>query len=123
MIRSMTGFGSAAREQDGARCSVEIRSVNNRFFKASMRLPSDFEALEPDIESADEAKKFCDKLQLILRYLGISDADMEKGQMRTLEWVFVAITHDYTSRNGQCKLRIITTGHILTTINSILLYH
>lgn len=37
---------------------------------------------EPDIESAQEAKKFCEKLQLILRYLGVSDADMEKGQMR-----------------------------------------
>lgn len=37
---------------------------------------------EPDIESSDEAKKFCEQLQLILRYIGISDADMEKGQMR-----------------------------------------
>lgn len=37
---------------------------------------------EPEIESADEAKKFCEELQLILRYLDISDADMEKGQMR-----------------------------------------
>lgn len=37
---------------------------------------------EPDISSAQEAKKFCEELQLILRYVGISDADMEKGQMR-----------------------------------------
>ena len=41
MIRSMTGFGSATTELEGARCSVEIRSVNNRFFKCSMRLPGD----------------------------------------------------------------------------------
>jgi aspartyl-tRNA(Asn)/glutamyl-tRNA(Gln) amidotransferase subunit B len=37
---------------------------------------------EPDITSSEEAKKFCGELQLILRYVGISDADMEKGQMR-----------------------------------------
>ncbi|MFH0852027.1 MAG: Asp-tRNA(Asn)/Glu-tRNA(Gln) amidotransferase subunit GatB [bacterium] len=37
---------------------------------------------EPDIRSGIEAKKFCQELQLILRYLGVSDADMEKGQMR-----------------------------------------
>jgi aspartyl-tRNA(Asn)/glutamyl-tRNA(Gln) amidotransferase subunit B len=37
---------------------------------------------EPDIRSAKEARKFAEELQLILRYLGVSDADMEKGQMR-----------------------------------------
>lgn len=37
---------------------------------------------EPDIESGSEAKLFCQELQQILRSLGVSDADMEKGQMR-----------------------------------------
>lgn len=37
---------------------------------------------EPDITSGKEAKKFCEQLQLILRYLGVSNANMEKGEMR-----------------------------------------
>jgi len=37
---------------------------------------------EPDITSGYEAKKFAEELQLIFRYLGVSDADMEKGLMR-----------------------------------------
>ena len=37
---------------------------------------------EPDITSAKEARDFAEKLHLIMHYLGVSDADMEKGQMR-----------------------------------------
>jgi len=37
---------------------------------------------EPDIETGAEARLFCQNLQQICRYLGISDADMEKGHMR-----------------------------------------
>ena len=37
---------------------------------------------KPDITSGEQAVAFAKELQLILRYLGISDADMEKGQMR-----------------------------------------
>ncbi len=37
---------------------------------------------EPDLRSATDTRKFATELQLILRYLGVSDADMEKGQMR-----------------------------------------
>ena len=37
---------------------------------------------KPDLRSAEEAKAFVTKLRAILRYLGTSDADMEKGNLR-----------------------------------------
>jgi len=37
---------------------------------------------EPDIENGEQARIFCTRLQQICRYLGISDANMEKGNMR-----------------------------------------
>jgi len=37
---------------------------------------------EPDLNSGEEASAFAQEFQLILRYLGVSDADMEKGQLR-----------------------------------------
>ena len=37
---------------------------------------------KPDIRSSEQILKFAKEYQLILRYLGASDADMEKGQMR-----------------------------------------
>ncbi len=37
---------------------------------------------EPDIRSADEATEYLKKLRSILRYIEVSDADMEKGNFR-----------------------------------------
>jgi aspartyl-tRNA(Asn)/glutamyl-tRNA(Gln) amidotransferase subunit B len=39
-------------------------------------------ATEPDLRSAKEARQFAEELHLIMHYLNVSDADMEKGQMR-----------------------------------------
>ena len=37
---------------------------------------------EPDIALGKEARQFCEELRLIFRYLDVSEANMEKGQMR-----------------------------------------
>ena len=50
MIRSMTGFGAASAEVDGARFVVEVRSLNGKYFKAMIRLPEELQGLEAEIE-------------------------------------------------------------------------
>ena len=50
MLISMTGFGSASADDHGIACSVEIRTVNNRFFKAVIKLPDKLANLEPEID-------------------------------------------------------------------------
>ena len=52
MIRSMTGFGAADGEVGGARVSVEIRSVNHRFFSPSIKLPGALARWEGDVRDA-----------------------------------------------------------------------
>ena len=37
---------------------------------------------EPDIRSAEEAREYVEKLQLIMRYIGVSDCKMQEGSMR-----------------------------------------
>ena len=51
MIISMTGFGDAAAERGGTHYAVEIRSLNNRFFKPVIKLPDVISGLEPELES------------------------------------------------------------------------
>ncbi|MFG0248731.1 MAG: YicC/YloC family endoribonuclease [Phycisphaeraceae bacterium JB051] len=51
MIRSMTGFGQAANQIDGVHYAVEIRSVNNRYFKSTIRVPEELASLETELET------------------------------------------------------------------------
>ena len=50
MLLSMTGFGEARCHQDGLAVSVEVRCINSRYLKLSIRTTDGFGALEPQIE-------------------------------------------------------------------------
>ena len=67
MIVSMTGFGDATAERDGTHYSVEIRSLNNRFFKAIIKLPDNVSGLEPEIETTLREKLGRGSITFILK--------------------------------------------------------
>ncbi len=52
MIRSMTGFGAADGNVGGVLVSVELRSVNHRFFNPSIKLPGALSRWEPEVREA-----------------------------------------------------------------------
>lgn len=51
MISSMTGFGGASTEDGGRHLSVEVRSLNSRYYKGQVRTPEGLQSLEAEIES------------------------------------------------------------------------
>ena len=51
MIKSMTGYGSAKGTVEGLEISVELKSVNNRYLDASVRMPRSFLFAEDAVKS------------------------------------------------------------------------
>ncbi len=47
----MTGYGEASAHEAGVHYFLEVRSLNGKYFKASIRLPEELEGLEPELES------------------------------------------------------------------------
>ena len=56
MIKSMTAFGRARSTVNGKDISIEIRSVNNRFFDCSTKIPRSFSYLEEKIKPYLQSK-------------------------------------------------------------------
>ena len=53
---------------------------------------------EPDLHSAEDAVAFMKEVQLVLRYLGVSDADLERGQMRADANISISATDTLGTR-------------------------
>lgn len=51
MLLSMTGFGEAHRRSDGVAVAVEVRTINNRYFKLALKCGEGYGLLEPEIEN------------------------------------------------------------------------
>lgn len=75
MIRSMTGFGRCEVEEDDKKISVEMKSVNHRYFEASIKMPKALGAFESAIR--DELKKYIErgKVDVFITYEDLSEAD------------------------------------------------
>ncbi len=78
MIRSMTGFGDAAIQADGVHYSVELRSLNNKYFKCLIRLPELFQGMEAELESQLRKRVSRGSFTLSVKYKAGDDQSISK---------------------------------------------
>ncbi|MDY6285069.1 MAG: YicC/YloC family endoribonuclease [Hallerella sp.] len=77
-IISMTGYGKDEFKLHGTQCTVEVRSVNNRFLEISCHLPKTFSYLEFALK--EEVKKFLARGSVNLT---VTFGDSEEGSVPT----------------------------------------
>ena len=63
----MTGFGEAHHQGDGVAISIELRTINSRYFKLAVRCGEGYSVLEPDIENVIRQQIRRGTLQVNLR--------------------------------------------------------
>ncbi len=75
MIRSMTGFGRCEIEEDSRKISVEMKSVNHRYFDISLKMPKALNMFESAIR--DEIKGYVErgKVDVYISYENMSETD------------------------------------------------
>jgi uncharacterized protein (TIGR00255 family) len=77
MIRSMTGFGRAERDDGKRNITVEIRGVNHRYCDISVRMPRRYSFAEDKIKNAVKEKIKRGKIEVSVMVENITESDAE----------------------------------------------
>lgn len=77
MIRSMTGFGRGNSEKDGKSFTIEIKSVNHRYFETNIRMPRVLIAFEDKIRKIIGEKVKRGKLDVYVTQGSYDKEDVE----------------------------------------------
>ena len=77
MIRSMTGFGRAEEVINGRDITVELRSVNHRFFEFSSRIPRAYGFLEEKLKSYISSAVSRGKIDVSITIISVESKDTQ----------------------------------------------
>lgn len=78
MLKSMTGFGRAVAELDGYVITVEIKSVNHRYFEFSSRIPRQYGFIDDKIKSYVNSKVSRGKIEC---FVGIEALNTDSAEV------------------------------------------
>lgn len=97
MIKSMTGFGRAAKEIDGYVISVEIKSVNHRYFEFNCRVPRQYSFAEEKLKSYLNSRVSRGKVDCYLTVEALKTEDAQVVVNHTLASAYVKALKEISS--------------------------
>jgi uncharacterized protein (TIGR00255 family) len=75
MIRSMTGYGTAAAESPALKAAVTVRSLNHRYLDLTVHLSRRLQALEPDIKRVVQERISRGRVELAVQATVVREGD------------------------------------------------
>ncbi|MCI5734848.1 MAG: YicC/YloC family endoribonuclease [Eubacterium sp.] len=100
MVKSMTGFGRACKEIDGYMITVELKSVNHRYFEFSCRCPRQYGFIDDKIKSFINSKVARGKIEC---FVGIEALNTESADVvvnNTLASAYVKALKELSDNYG-----------------------
>lgn len=100
MIKSITGYGKSEQTIDSLNVTVEIKSVNHRYFEFSARVPREYGFLE------EKLKKYCNslitrgKVECYVSVEDLEEREMEVNVNETLAAGYVKALKELSERFG-----------------------
>ena len=89
MLKSMTGFGRASKEIDGYVITVELKSVNHRYFEFNCRLPRQYGFVEDKIKSYVNSRVSRGKIDCFVTIEALNTEDAQVVVNHTLAGAYV----------------------------------
>lgn len=120
MIRSMTGFGRAEATVGGKLITVELKSVNHRYFEFSCRTSRGYAFLEEKLKSYLSTRISRGKVDMFVSITSVEDSDVEVVVNHSLA---SAYTKAFAELSDTYKVENDLTASILSRIPDVLTVH
>lgn len=79
MIKSMTGFGQAVYENGSAQLSIEVKSLNSKFFDLALRVPKAFADRELELRNIISEKLERGKVSVTMEFVRTGDNEIRQS--------------------------------------------
>lgn len=98
MVKSMTGYGRCEETVGGRRITVELKSVNHKYFEFSPRVTRGYGFLEDKLKSYVQSRVARGKIDLFLSIETLEDADVVVSVNHSLAAGYIAALREITER-------------------------